>query len=392
MATPEECVRTLSLTDGGPGRAVLQRLQSSQARVVAGTSQAALVLAGVCWLPLLVLTAVSGLAWGGVRIPFLHDIAAHIRFLLSVPLLVLADVPIGQRSREAVAHFLVAGLVRDRDRAKFNALISDAERLRDSRIAELVLLAVSYATTYALLTGSSMQGGDTWHSPSAGSGLTPAGYWYALVSIPIFQFLVYRWLYRMFVWSRFLRGVAALELELTATHPDDAGGLGFLGKSTAPFGVLLFALSAVASSATANRVLFEGQKLESFYVPYAALILIALIAFAGPLLVFAPRLLALKHRGLLEYGTLASRYTQLFERKWVAGTEPAEESLLGSGDIQSLADLNNGYETIRKLNAFPIELRDLIVMAIPAVIPALPLAAIVMPVGDIVKGLLHLLV
>jgi hypothetical protein len=392
MPSPEDLVPALSLTEGGPGRAVLQRLQASRKRTGSGAARAALVLAAVCWVPLLVLSVVEGLTWKGVRIPFLRDFAAHVRFLLSVPLLVIADLPIGQRAREAGAHFVVAGLVRESDQPKFGALIADTERLRDSRIAELIVLAAAYATSFGMIAGSSLQRGDTWVSPSAGTGLTPAGYWYELVSIPVFHFLIYRWLYRMFVWSKFLRGMAGLDLELTSSHPDGAGGLGFLGKSTAPYGVLLFALSAVVSSAIASRVLFDGQKLDSFYVTYATFVVIALIAFAGPLQVFAPKLLALKHRGLLEYGTLASRYTQLFERQWMTGEHPPEEGLLGSADIQSLADLKNGYETVQKMKAFPITLADFIVMAIPAAIPALPLAALVMPVGEIVKGLLHLFV
>lgn len=108
-------------------------------------------------------------------------------------------------------------------------------------------------------------------------------------------------------------------------------------------------------------------------------------------MVFAPKLFRLKQDRLLRYGTLASQYTQAFDSKWLSGINAAEERLLGTGDIQSLADLGNSYELVRKMRMVPIELSDFIAIALPAVIPALPLAATVMPVGEILKGIFRLL-
>jgi hypothetical protein len=114
------------------------------------------------------------------------------------------------------------------------------------------------------------------------------------------------------------------------------------------------------------------------------------VVFVGPVLVFVPKLLVLKQRGLMEYSTFANRYTQAFHRKWIEEIEPSKEPMLGSGDIQSLADLGNSFEIIRKMRIVPVELRDFLAMVLPGLIPALPLAATVMPVGDIIKGLLKL--
>jgi hypothetical protein len=275
--------------------------------------------------------------------------------------------------------------------AKLGEIILHARRLRDSRVAELCVFGAAYATAYAVLTEAGFQGGSTWHSRETHAGLTLPGYWYALAAIPIFQFLVYRWIYRMFVWAWFLRKLTTLRLRLAPTHPDNAGGLGFLGKACIPFGTLLFAASAVVSSAIATRVLFAGAQLQGFQHSYAALFVLALAVFVAPLLVFVPVLLGAKQRGLLEYGTLASRYTQLFDRKWVERADAPDEPLLGTADIQSLADLGNSYEIVKKMRAVPITTGDFVAMAIPGVIPAIPLAATVMPVSDIVKGLLKLL-
>jgi hypothetical protein len=244
--------------------------------------------------------------------------------------------------------------------------------------------------TYNALSGFSLQSGSTWFKPEPGHGLTLVGYWYALVALPIFQFLMFRWAYRMVVWSRFQRKVSKLDLLLTPTHPDGAGGLGFVGKGLIPFGVILFALSAVVASAIATRILFAGGKIEDYQWSYVALFVVVLVIFAEPMLIFVPKLLVLKQRGLMEYGILGSRYTQAFHRKWIEGDEAGNEPLLGTGDIQSLADLGNSIEIIRKMRIVPLELSDFLAMVLPGLIPALPLAATVMPVGEIVKGLLKL--
>jgi hypothetical protein len=381
----------LLLMEGGPGDALMKRLRLIRPEIGAACARTAVSLAALTWLPLLVFSSIEGLALGGARIPFLYDLAAHARFLVAVPILVLAEIPIGRRLQNAAKRFLDMGLVRDEERKRFASCIVDSMRFCDWRLAELTVLALAYITTYAAISKASLQSGSTWFEPSSTAGLSPVGYYYALVSLPIFQFLMYRWGYRMVVWARFLWQVSKLDLFLTPTHPDGAGGLGFLGKGSIPFGVILFALSSVVSAAIAGRIIFNGARFEEFQVTYATLILLLLIVFAGPLIVFAPKLSYLKQDGLRRYGKLASRYTQLFDSKWVEGINISEEPLLGTADIQSLADLGNSYELIRKMRVVPIALRDFIAMALPGAIPILPLAATVMPVSEILKGILRLL-
>ncbi|HUA32949.1 MAG TPA: hypothetical protein VMA09_05045 [Candidatus Binataceae bacterium] len=392
MSNREEPLESL-FTEGGPGAAILRRLRLLNPELGVASDRAAIVLATLCWVPLLILSAAQGLVLGGAKIPFLKDIAAQTRFLLAVPMLMLAEIPVGFRLREMVKHFLNAGLIRDSERERFGEILVDSVRIRDSRIAELVVVSLAYIMTYLNFTGGQLQQGSTWYSPDTGR-LSLAGYWYVLVALPVFQFLILRWIYRMLNWTLFLIKVSRLDLRLSAAHPDSAGGLGFLGKSLIPFGTITFALSTVVSGAIASRVIFAGAKLESFAIVYVALLVISLIIFAGPLLIFTPRLFRLKYQGMLKYGVLAERYTQLFEQKWTSLGEhgAAEESVLGTSDIQSLADMGNSFDLVRKMRVFPLEPSDFVALALPAIIPALPLLATVMPVGDIVKDLLKLIV
>jgi hypothetical protein len=382
--------QSFTFTEGGPGAAVMTRLRLFHRERGVGLGRTALILMALTWLPLFVLCVFEGLAFGRVKIPFFYDIAAHTRFLFAVPVLVLADTPIGVRLRNIMRHFMAAHLVRDDELGEFEEILLDSLRFRDSHLGEIIIVIVTYLATYNALSGASAQSG-TWFRPETGQGLTLVGYWYALVALPIFQFLIFRWIYRMAVWSRFLWKVSRLDLLLTPSHPDAAGGLAFLGKALIPFGLILFALSAVVSSGIAERILFEGAKLDQYLWSYVTLFVLALAVFAAPMLIFVPNLLALKQRGLMEYGTFGSEYTQAFHRRWIGKTEPAEEPLLGTGDIQSLADLGNSFEIIRKMRIVPMMLSDFIAFVLPGLIPALPLAATVMPLGEIVKGLLKLI-
>jgi len=383
-----ELSQSFTLTECGPGAAILKRLHLVRQERGANPGRTALILMAFTWVPLLVLCVFEGLAVGGVKIPFLYDIAAHTRFLIAVPVLLLADVPIGVRLGGIMRHFVSAHLVPEGELGKFDKILADSLRFRDSHVGEIIVLITTYLATYNALSGSSV---STWFRASPGRGLTPVGSWYALVALPILQFLIFRWIYRMAVWTGFLWKVSRLELRLTPTHPDTAGGLAFLGKALIPFGTVLFALSAVVSSEIATRILFAGAKLSDYIWSYLSLFVLALGVFAGPLLIFVPKLAVLKQRGLMEYGTLGSEYTQAFHRRWVGKTEPANEPLLGTGDIQSLADLGNSFGIIRSMRILPVEFSDFLAFVLPALIPALPLAATVMPVGEIVKVLFRLI-
>ena len=227
-------VISFSLTEGGP--AFMKRLQLVHPELGAGSTRSAVLSSALCWLPLFLLSLAQGLAFGGVKIPFARDIAAHTRFLFAVPVLVLADIPIGVGLRQALQRFISNDLVRVDQREQFGRILIDVLRWRDSRFAALVLFVLVYILSYAAMSGASFQSGNTWFHPNTNGGLTAVGYWYVFVAMPIFGFLLLRWLYRMAIWSRCLWRIAKLDLALTPTHPDGAGGLAFLGQAIIPFG------------------------------------------------------------------------------------------------------------------------------------------------------------
>jgi len=111
------------LMEGGPGDALMKRLRLIRPEFGAASARTAIILAALTWLPLLLFSLIEGLALGGAKIPFLYDIAAQVRFLIAVPILVLAEIPIGRRLREVAKHFLNAGLVRETEQKQFASFV-----------------------------------------------------------------------------------------------------------------------------------------------------------------------------------------------------------------------------------------------------------------------------
>jgi hypothetical protein len=221
--------------------------------------------------------------------------------------------------------------------------------------------------------------------------LTWAGYWYAFVSIPIFQFILLRWYMRLVVWFRFLWQVSRLNLHLTAAHPDRAGGIGFLGKSSYAFAPILFAQGALLAGLIASRVLYEGRSLLSFKMEIGGFAVFFVLAILGPLVMFTRRMECAKRKGQAEYGLLASHYVYGFEQKWIRGGSPHVSELLGTGDIQSLADLGNSYSVTREMRIVPFALDDIALLAAATVVPLLPLALTIFSPEELLVRLVKIL-
>jgi hypothetical protein len=232
-------------------------------------------------------------------------------------------------------------------------------------------------------------GTATWYATSSTghSQLTLAGIWYGYVSLPIFQFLLCRWYFRIIIWARFLWQVSRIELNLIPTHPDRLGGLGFLSKTVYAFALLAVAHGTLVAGALASRIFFVGAALPQYKMLIGGMTIFVLCLVFGPLMVFAPQLAKAKRKGLREYGTLAECYVREFDTKWLRGGAPVDEQLVGSADIQSLADLGNSFEVVRSMHIIPVTKEMILQIVIATIVPLIPLALTMMPLEELLKTL-----
>lgn len=344
------------------------------------------------WLPLLLLSVVEGHAWAGsVPLPFLYDLDVHLRLLLAVPLLILAELIVHQRMRGVVGQFLSRGLIPNAAREKFDAAITSAMRLRNSVAAEIFIIAFVYIVGVGFVWRTHFAVDVvSWHGAGTAGKSQPslAGWWLGCVSLPIFQFLLLRWYFRLFVWARFLWHVSRIELSFMPMHPDRCGGLSFLALVSQAFAPVLLAQGVVLAGSFADKIFFAGAKLPSFKLEIIGLVAVMVFAILGPMLVFLPQLAAARRKGLREYGVLAARYVREFEHKWVRGGAPANEPLLGSGDIQSLADLDNSFAVVKEMKLAPFNMRTVLQLAVITLLPIAPLLLTMIPLEELLERLL----
>jgi hypothetical protein len=384
----ESAVHDFSLVMGGPiydfllGRGLLRFALPNLARRI-------LLIVALTWLPLLVLSLKDGLAFGHrVTIPFLADFSMYGRFLLGLPLLLIAEVVIDPSIRTVVGEFVDARLVPDKELPEFEAVLAKARKMRDSWAPELILLVLAFFPVFLFQHEWATGALSSWHT--IGRGLTAAGWWFALFSTPLMRFIIYRWVFRYFIWSLLLWRISRLHLSLMPTHPDHAAGVNFLETAQKKFGILFSALGCTFAGTVANSMVFEGATLTSFKMLIGAFIVLSVLVGLFPLMLLGPTLSKVRKAGLLDYGRLANSYTVSFDQKWVHNAKPVSEPLLGSSDVQSLADMGNSFVFVDAMRIVPITKRLVLQLAGLTVLPLIPVIVFGTPTPALIHAVMKM--
>ena len=386
MATPGPLQEppNFPLVLGGPLYRMLRRshLAGSRPQLLRRLAAISILL---CWVPLALLSLAQGHFLGGVKLSFLRDIETHVRFLVSLPVLLLAEVIVRERIWPVLRSFVERQVVTPEELPKFYAAINSATRIHNSVGAEIALFVFVFTAGTWIWRLQIVPDVVSWYAYSQGGQvhLTMAGNWLAFVSVPLFQFILLRWYVRFLIWFWFLLRVSHLKLHLPALHPDRAGGLGFLGETSLAFAPLLFAHSALLAGQIASRILYDGGTLLASELTIAGYVVFSIVAALAPLSLFTAKLIRAKLRGLEKYGAFASSYVMDFDQKWLQG-KVNDEPAMGSGDIQSLADLGNSFAAARAMRPMPIATDEIVLLVVVTVAPFLPLLLTIMPLDQLI--------
>ena len=390
MSQPTQESTDFSLVLGGPLYQLLRRAHLS-GDTLDLLRRRIIVLSLLAWLPLALFAGFEGrLLPGTATVPFLLDVEVHVRYLLAVPLMVVAELVVHQRMRAVLQQFLGRKLVPEAVRTQFDAAVASVARLRNSVLAEILIIAFVYGVgMFVVWRNYVALDANTWYATTsaAGSRLSLAGMWYGYVSLPLFQFLLLRWYFRVFIWARFLWQVSRIELKLVPTHPDRVGGLGFLANTAYAFLPLALAHGAVLAGMLANRIFHLGAKLPEFKAEIVLMLFFVQFLVFGPLFAFAAQLARAKRTGLGEYGSLAARYVREFDGKWLRGGAAPGEPLVGTADLQSLADLGNSFEVVKGMRLAPVTRDANHQLAAATQLPVVPLLLTMMPWDELLKRL-----
>src|SRR5262249_29140598 len=167
-----------------------------------------------------------------------------------------------------VRQFLERDLIPEVSRARFDAAVAAAMRLRNSAVAEALLPVLVYINAIFVWPHYGVLDGPAWCAVSSCGGrqFSASVGGVVCVSLPLFQFILLRWYFRIVIWIRFLWQVARCTLSLVPTHPDRVGGLGFLSGTAVAFAPVLAAHGTLLAGLIAGRIFFDGATLPDFNV------------------------------------------------------------------------------------------------------------------------------
>lgn len=383
-----EPVERFSIVAGGPFHATLRRVGLIGADQLP-THRAAIILALLAWLPPAVIAVLQSVldgrysGWG-----FLTDLTVYTRYLIAIWMMVATERYADGRFIILAQHFREARLLSGDSLPAFESALAIADRRTSSTLAEAVIIAIALIWPGFVASFTVELAGSSWEGMLVGGDvvLSWAGETARFLSTPLFLFLVLRWLWRFLVWGVLLYRVSRLPLQLTPLHPDRAAGLGFLAIYPSVFSGFVFALSCVVASSFLKDLSLERHDPATVWIAIAGWLVITLIMFLGPLLVFSPTLYAVRERALLDYGRLASQHHLAFHQKWIREARSGED-LMGAPETSSAADLNASVEVAQAMRVVPIDLIAVIQLVVAAGIPMLAVVATQIPLGDLAKWL-----
>lgn len=382
----------LSLMRGGPVYRLLRALgligpHRRTSRLVA------VLLTTIAVGPLLALTARDGNLLPGfsrVTMPLLGDYALIARFLIAMPLLVLAAPACDAFVRQALIHFSQSRIVQPDQRVRFDAALARMKRLRDSNVPEFACFVLAVAPVFfdAMPVGL-LRGVSDW--AHVGGQATPAGHWLAFVSTSIFRFVSAIWLWRFVLWAWLLWRFSRLDLDIRAAHPDNAGGLGFFGVIQQRFGIVAFAGGMLLTGYCMNHMIYLDAGIAAFKHLLIGYVFTAMALILAPLLVMSPLLARAKRNGILLYGMLGHEAAHAFDRRWLAAGRSDAHTLLDAGDASAICDFTSVYATVRGMAIVPVSRWSVAWIGLCAALPLAPLAFVALSFDEVLQHLASIL-
>jgi len=336
-------------------------------------------------------TVLLSLLMGGIHRFFSLDVVAlHVRLLIAIPLLFVCETCVFPRMAEFIREIVNAGMVPETEKAAFAEDIRRTVRRSRSWIVEAVFALVAFTLPlFVELPGRSANGGGL--PGETGGHLGPVMVWYLGFCLPLFRFLLLRWVWRLGLWCGFLCRLQKRKLRLMPTHPDGVGGVGYVEVVHEHFTPLAFAISAGFAAAFAEDIVSGAAAFESLYRTVPMILVLVAGLFVGPLFIFSPSLWMCRVRGWREYMGMASRYTVAFDKRWLRDDTATGKAQLGTPDLQSLADLTDSVNVVRNMQVAPISRRLLMQLAVATVLPLVPLLFLKYPVRDVALRMLNVL-
>ena len=294
-----------------------------------GARRRALFLAMLTWLPIAVWAVWAGSTDGAASgESLLHHYGVHVRCLIVIPLLILAEPMLHRKLKSIAAKLAQTAVVDPLMRERFNGASAGVVRLWDASLPWLLAIGVAIAWTLADRPHGH-EDAMSWALDASGT-LGFGGWWFGFVVRIVFLALLLGWLWRLLLITWWFWRIGRLELSLVPT-----------------------------------------------LVLWVLLMLL-------PLLGLMPALQTVRARSTAAYADLVGKQGRLVHRRWIEGRKVEDEPILDAPEIGNVAAAAVMYEAVKKMRRLPVGKSALLKIIVPLAIPLVLAAALQIPL----KGLL----
>jgi len=362
-----------SLVSGGLIYSIMKLFQKSEDPRKSRRGRA-FIFALITWLPLGVLAVFEGTIFPeAMGINFIQDFETHVRFLFAVPFLILIEKLVDSSFINYIK--TSDNLIVDKQQPVFNKMVSNVNKLSNLYLPEIIILIIIYSLTFITWDDHFLiESSKNYLYNQQHKTLTLAGFYYLFVSFPIYQLLLFRWLWRFIIWVYSILKISSLTFQIEAVNIDQMAGLTYLNQVPMLFSYIFFALAAVLSSSLGLDIVFEGVSLKNNYLDILFFVILGPVLLYAPLLVFIPLLIETKSKAIHGMGNLVAKHNLDYMKKWVYNKPPSNEPILGSIDNSSLSDINAAYAPVIKMKLVPINFKMFLLSCTILLLPFIPLA------------------
>ncbi len=351
-----------------------------------GAGRRAFAAAAFAWLPIAVWAWASGRAYDAAGESLLDHYQVNVRLLVALPLLIVAEGIAMRTALRLAPHFGDRALFHG-ERSALRAIADDMIRLRDLSHPWAVALGAALAMVAGWrdsVATSVDHDALGWAGEVGVAGFGAA--WYVWIARPIFAGCIAAWIWRAVLLGLGLHRLSKSGLSPVVTHPDRAGGFGFLGRLAAPFGLVAFALSSVVGSVWAHEVLVHGADVRTYALPMLLTVAIPTVAFLSPMLVLVGPMSRARSAALLGFGALLARHGDALQRRWIGG-ERVDDPLLDAPEVGAAADAAALFEAVVAMRPVPIGVAAVLTVAVPAALPMVAVLATQIPLRTLLESI-----
>jgi len=388
MEQNQHTLEYFSISEGGPF--------NKGAKKIGLNTNAKQIIVALCitWLPLLIITALEGTFYSGVSVPLLKDVAIHVRLLIVLPMLLTIKAIINSKSIDLEKYFSDTLMNDNEKQIVLKKELQRVKRLINSAIPEIIFLLIIIGLTMSPLKGGILHETTSWRVAVEGGDtvLSFAGKWVVFVSIPIFQFLILRWLWRYIIWSLFLFRLSNTALNLQPTHPDQVAGLGIVADVHKYFGLIFLAINVISSGEMIVRITENPDSFQAIRGEAIGNIAVCVVLIFLPLFFFILKLIKTRHQALMDFGNLGSTLSGKFEEEWLRNIPIEKKVLERKVSTSTLQDYSSVYRSTEKMRSVPFRLHDVVTVILILFIPYIPILLIHFSIIELLQKLLGLLV